>query len=230
MTGFFSPGIITKENGFRLPGETVFPGARAVQRKGAGVLSRGGKVLRVLLKILGGVFSFAVLTVTCLSLILAQPQEDPVKAPAPQPPLPYSPSVMIRAESDMSSLLASFPVPVMSLSGAAGLEFVSGLTQEVSAGGVSGRMATVTWRTQDGNQVVLQSIYPASALSLLGNDYHFVGKLGPTLFGAESVYMETGTTARLHARTDSALYVVTVPRSFSNRLASLSQSLLLLSP
>ena len=117
----------------------------------------------------------------------------------------------------------------MSLVRGTGLEFVSGTTQNVSVDGAIGRTATLTWRTRDGNQVVLQSIYPATALSLLGNDYHFVGKLGPSLFGSESVYMETSGTARLHARTDSALYVVIVPKALVSRLTSLSQSLQLLS-
>ena len=170
------------------------------------------------------------LTLTCLSLILAQPQEDPAKAPAPQPQLSPYPSVTVLSESDISALASSFPVPIMSMVSNSGLSFVSGLARDVSADGAAGRVATLTWQTPEGEQVVLQSIYPASALSLLGNDYHFVGKLGPTLFGADSVYMESAGLSRLHARTDSGLYTVTVPRSLANRLTSLSQSLQLLSP
>ena len=202
------------------------PGSGA---KGVGVLGRGKKICRVLLKVFSGIVSFAVLTLACLSLILAQPQEDSVRTPASQPSLTPSPAVIVQSESDIPALVSSFPVPLMSLVRGTGLEFVSGTTQNVSVDGAIGRTATLTWRTRDGNQVVLQSIYPATALSLLGNDYHFVGKLGPSLFGSESVYMETSGTARLHARTDSALYVVIVPKALVSRLTSLSQSLQLLS-
>ncbi len=182
-----------------------------------------------MLKVFSGIVSFAVLTLACLSLILAQPQEDSVRTPASQPSLTPSPAVIVQSESDIPALVSSFPVPLMSLVRGTGLEFVSGTTQNVSVDGAIGRTATLTWRTRDGNQVVLQSIYPATALSLLGNDYHFVGKLGPSLFGSESVYMETSGIARLHARTDSALYVVIVPKALVSRLTSLSQSLQLLS-
>ena len=174
--------------------------------------------------------SFAVLTLACLSLILAQPREDPLKAPAPQPSLTPYPVVMTHAESEIPSLVSTFPVPVMSMVSGSGLEFVSGLTQDVTVDGAVGRTATLTWQTPDGQPVVLQSIYPATALSLLGNGWHFGGKLGPTLFGSESVFMENAGSARLHARTDSAIYVVTVPSALVSRLTALSQSLQLLSP
>lgn len=206
------------------------PGFRAAKRKGAGILARGRKVLRILVKILCGIVSFAALALACFSLILAQPQEDSLKTPAPQPSLAASPSVLVHSESEISSLVSSFPVPVMSMVSNSGLEFVSGLAQDVSVDGATGRTATLTWRTQDGYQVVLQSIYPATALSLLKDGYHFVGKLGPTMFGSESVYMETTDSARLHARTDSAIYVVIVPKALVSRLTALSQSLQLLSP
>lgn len=153
-----------------------------------------------------------------------------MKAPAPQPPLAASPAVAVRAESEIPALVSSFPVPLMSMVSGSGLSFVSGETRDVSVDGATGRTAILTWQMPDGNQVVLQSIYPAAALSLLGNGWHFVGKLGPTLFGSESVYMETAGAARLHARTDSALYVITVPSSLASRLVALSQSLQLLSP
>ena len=137
---------------------------------------------------------------------------------------------MTQSESEIQALASSFPVPVMSLLSEAGLEFVSGLSRDVSVDGANGRITTLQWRTADGNTVVLDSIYPASALSLLGKDYHFAGKLGPTLFGSESVVMEAAGTVRLHARTDSALYVVTVPSALSSKISALSQSLYLLSP
>ncbi len=227
---FFLPRYNNGRELFPPSGERDFPGGPAGEERGSGLLTRGKKVFRVLLKIFGGLLSFAVLTLTCLSLILAQPQEDPENTPAPQPPLTASPSVMTQSESEIPALASSFPVPLMTMVSNSGLEFISALAQDVRAGDTAGRIATLQWQTQDGEPVILQSIYPASALSLLEGDYHFVGKLGPTLFGSASVYMENAAYARLHARTDSALYVVIVPKGLASRLTSLSQSLGLLSP
>ena len=182
------------------------------------------KFLRILLKIFGGLFSFVLLTITCLSLILAQPQPDRTQSADPLPLTP-SPAVTVQSESELRSLISSFPVPVMSFISSSGMKFVSGSSRDVTVDRDTGRVATLNWQTPDGNWVVLQSIYPASALSLLGNDYHFVSRLGPTLFGADSVYMEADGAVRLHACTDNALYVIIAPPDVTPGLSVLCQSL-----
>ena len=50
------------------------------------------------------------------------------------------------------------------------------------------------------------------------------------LFGSESVRMESAQAVRLHACTESALYVVIVPPAAAPSLSALSQSLQLISP
>ena len=192
-------------------------------------MTGGKKFLRLLLKLFSGLLSFAVLVIACLSLILAQPRAEDNKAPAAQPSLAPSASVSAWSESDLSAMVSSFPAPLMSFVSSSGMRFVSGVSRDVETGDGTGRVATLNWQTPDGEPVILQSIYPASALSLLGNDYHFVWKLGPTLFGSDSVYMEADGAVRIHAQTDSALYVVTVPPSLAPKLAALSQALQLLS-
>ena len=110
-----------------------------------------------------------------------------------------------------------------------GMSFVSGSSADVGLEGGFGRIVTLYWQTPDGDPVRLQSIYPASALSLLDNGYHFSNISGPVLFGVDSVRMEDGETVRVHAATDSGLYVVTVPKSAASGLSALSRSLQLFS-
>ena len=186
------------------------------------------KWIRILLKIIGGIVSFALIVLSCLALILAHPQEKS-SAPEPQPLLTPSTAVSIASEGDLRSLLTSFPAPVMSFVSGSGMSFVAGSSRDIRVDGGIGRIVTLDWQTEDGNPVRLQSIYPASALSLLDSGYHFSKKLGPILFGSESVRMESSAAVRLHAQTDSALYVVIVPPDVAPELSALSQSLQLLS-
>ncbi len=198
--------------------------------KGAGILTRGKKIFRVLLKVFSGIISFALLALTCLALILAQPQEDGARTPDPQPSLAPSPAVTIYSEAELPELLSAFPVPVMSFVSGSGLTMVSGSARDITVDGKTGRISTLEWQTPDGQTVALQSIYPADALSALDPRYHFGNKLGPTLFGSDSVYMESAGAVRLHASTDSALYVVIAPPALKSSLPALSRSLQLLSP
>ena len=73
--------------------------------------------------------------------------------------------------------------------------------------------------------MILQTIYPSDALSLLEGGYHFTPYAGPTLFGNSSVRMEKDDTLRFHTATDQALYVLTIPASLRRQVSSLCRSL-----
>ena len=109
------------------------------------------------------------------------------------------------------------------------MSFVSGSSSDVGLAGGFGRVLSLYWQTPDGDPLILQSIYPVSALSLLDNGYHFSAVTGPTLFGNESVRMENADTVRVHAATETGLYVMTVPKSAASKISSLSRSLQLFS-
>ena len=117
----------------------------------------------------------------------------------------------------------------MSFMSGSGMTFVSGTASDVGLTGGYGRVATLYWQTPDGDPLILQSIYPASALSLLETGYHFSSVAGPSLFGSDSVRMENADTVRVHAATDTGLYVVIVPKSAASGISSLSRSLQLFS-
>ena len=193
--------------------------------------SRSGRrtILQVLLKVVTALFSVALIVLIGALLVLAQPKREDTEKAEPQPLLTASPAMNITVETDLRSLVESFPVPVLSFMSGSGMSFVSGTSSDAGLEGGFGRVVSLYWQTQDGDPLILQSIYPASALSLLEKGYHFSAVAGPTLFGMDSVRMENADTVRVHAATDTGLYVVTVPKSAASKISSLSRSLQLFS-
>ena len=193
--------------------------------------SRSGRrtILQVLLKVVTALFSVALIVLIGALLVLAQPKREDTEKAEPQPLLTASPAMNITVETDLRSLVESFPVPVLSFMSGSGMSFVSGTSSDAGLEGGFGRIVSLYWQTQDGDPLILQSIYPASALSLLEKGYHFSAVAGPTLFGMDSVRMENADTVRVHAATDTGLYVVTVPKSAASKISSLSRSLQLFS-
>ena len=193
--------------------------------------SRSGRrtILQVLLKVVTALFSVALIVLIGALLVLAQPKREDTEKAEPQPLLTASPAMNITVETDLRSLVESFPVPVLSFMSGSGMSFVSGISSDAGLEGGFGRIVSLYWQTQDGDPLILQSIYPASALSLLEKGYHFSAVAGPTLFGMDSVRMENADTVRVHAATDTGLYVLTVPKSAASKISSLSRSLQLFS-
>ena len=173
------------------------------------------KFFSVLLKVLTGLFSVLLILLVGLLLILAQPKSEETEEAEPQPLLSASPAMNISEESELRALVEDFPVPVLSFMSGSGMSFVSGTSADTGLSGGFGRVATLYWQTPDGDPLILQSIYPASALSLLDGGYHFSPILGPALFGSASVRMENADTVRIHAATESGLYVIRIPKSAS---------------
>ncbi len=192
-------------------------------------MTRRKKIIRLILRIAGTVLTVALLAVCTFFLLLLQPQSDQKEAAASQPLLTAGPAVNIQQEAELRTLVETFPAPVMSFMSGSGMVFVSGTSADAALDGGFGRIATLYWQTAEGEPMILQSIYPASALSLLDATYHFSSIAGPTLFGSASVRMETADTVRIHAATASGLYVMIVPKSLASRISALSRSLQLFS-
>ena len=192
-------------------------------------MNRWKKFGTALLKVLTALFTIALIAAVGFLLILAQPKSEEKEKAELQPLLAASPALNITQESELRSLVGAFPVPVLSFMSGSGMTFVSATSADTALDGGFGRVATLYWQTAEGEPLMLQSIYPASALSLLDNGYHFSSILGPTLFGVDSVRMENGDTVRVHAATETGLYVVTVPKDLAPKLSSLCRSLQLFS-
>ena len=185
-----------------------------------------GRIIRKrVFSFLGGLVLLALLVLAAAALILAKPQEKAAETPAQRPAAVSRPAITVEAESDLVNLVADFPAPVMNFMSGSGMTFVSAASADAAFSGGFARVATLYWQTADGQPMTLQSIWPADALSLLEDGYHFTLYLGPSLFGNASVRMENDTSVRLHVTTDQALYVVLLPRSLSGQINTLCRSL-----
>ena len=184
------------------------------------------KAWKILLKVLGILVSVVLLALAVVSLVLAKPQEEPEQpASAGLPAISASPAMEILDENDLYQLVSAFPAPVMSFMSGSGMTFVSATASDAAVSGSFARVATLYWQTPEGEPMILRSIYPADALSLLEDGFHFSTWIGPTLFGNPSVRMENGEAIRIHTATDRGLYVVTLPRNLGDRVSALCRSL-----
>ncbi len=189
---------------------------------------RKGLFLRWVGRICGTVFALAALVSLFLILIIAQPQKEPEGAKPSQPPLEASPEVHTDGDAEGRLQLAqSFPTAIMTMMSGSGYTFVSGEARDVPCQDGIARVSTEYWQTAEGVPMILQSIYPADALELIGKgDYSFSEKAGPVLLGAASVRMEDAETVRLHVQgSGQGLYALTVPKSLEGTLSEIVRSI-----
>ncbi len=193
-------------------------------------MEKKNRILKVLGKLLGAVLTLAALAGLYLTLVIAQPQEEPAEKQA-QPLLAAAPGMKISAEGELRELIRGFPAPVMSFMSGSGMVFVSGEAEGFPLRGQYGRRITLYWQTREGEPMILQSVYPADALETLGGgNYHFSGSAGPALFGRSSVRMENGTDIRIHVQEEGqGLYVLTLPRGLEAALSGIARSIQLFS-
>ncbi len=186
----------------------------------------GGKHFRKLLfRIIGAAITVALLALLAVSLIIARPQDEGPAAVAALPSANASPAVSAESEQDLPGLIAAFPAPVMSFMSGSGMTFVSATSADSAYNGGFGRIATLNWQTAEGEPVVLRTIWPADALALLEDGFHFMPYAGPALFGSGSVRMENDEAVRVHTATDQALYAVLLPRTLSAQTGAICRSL-----
>ena len=163
-----------------------------------------------------------------VAVILGDPQEaeQSVKPLVDQPLLQASPAITIDGEGHLAALLNPFPAPVMCPLSGSGLTLVSGISYDAAFEDGFGRIVSLKYANAAGQEMTVESIYPARALSLMGRkDYHLAGVAGQTLAGLRSVRMENDSTIRLHAQAEEAVYVVTVPKMESSELIAFTRSL-----
>ena len=174
------------------------------------------KMGNLVLRLIGVLVSVILLALLAAALILAKPQEDKTDAPAATPSAEAHPAVTVEDELDLVTLVNTFPAPLMSFQGGSGMVFVSATSADAAVPGGFGRIVTFYWQTADGEPVTLRSIWPADALSLLEDGFHFMPYSGPTLFGSTSVRMENDEAIRLHVTTDQLMKSARLPGATSS--------------
>ena len=192
---------------------------------------RKSVVGRVLKAVVAALMTLLLAAVFYVAVILGEPQETEasVKPLTDQPLLQASPAINIDGEGQMDALLHPFPAPVMRALPGSGLTLRSGTSYDAAFETGFGRIVKLVYVNAAGQEMTVETIYPARALSLMGRgDYRLSGVAGQTLGGLKSVRMENATTIRLHAQGEEAVYVVTVPTMESAELIAFTRSLQLL--
>lgn len=171
---------------------------------------------RVLRPVLLTLLAVMLIFVFYIAVVMGQPQAVVTgtnrSAAANQPlPEPLSGPVAITDDKFLGSLADVFPAPVM-YAGGKTLTFLSGACEDVPFEDGVARVVTLTYRTADFDTLTVQSIYPARALSLLGQDGRsFTGVSVDNMAGLKYVGMKDAATVRMHAQGEEALYVFTTP-------------------
>lgn len=141
-----------------------------------------------------------------------------------QTPLAPSEAHTITGLSELEGLVREFPAPA--LMAASGLTMEGAAAYDRPFGNGVARVLRLIYRDENDNNIQLDSITPAGALSLLeGGGYRLSGVAGHNVAGHRTVRMENSTYIRLHMQTDEGLYVITVPRESEDSLASLLRPL-----
>jgi len=184
------------------------------------------KILRGLLTAL---LTLLAAVVFYVAVILGEPQTEDVPALTPrmdQPLLTASQPMSAVEEGAVPVLRDAFPAPMLQPVPGSGLTFLSGECRDAAFEKSNGRILTLTYRTNQGQEITVRSIYPARALSLVEKgDYVLSDVAGQSLAGLKSVRMENGSHIRLHAQGEEAIYVLTAPQMTASELISITRSL-----
>lgn len=175
-------------------------------------------IKKILDRLLTGLVVLIALVVFYLAVIIGQPNEEALLAAAE----PTSPQALLSArlpesigqEGDISRLLDAFPAPIMRLPPIQGLSFVEGKSFDVAYRGAFARVAELHYQTQSGSVIILQSIYPRDAYSLLDTkSYSLTPMIGYTMLHLPAVRMDADNFIRFHLAGEEALYLLTLPIS-----------------
>lgn len=169
-----------------------------------------------------------------LAVILAEiPADQGAPEAASTPPVALSAEQprQISSLNDLYQLVEHFPAPALALQANTQLAFAGGLVNDVAYQGSFARLVTLTYQTQNGETLTLQSIYPADAFSLLpGNGYSLKDTLTAALAGMTAVRMENADTVRLHVKGESALYAFTAPKMAEEAFSEIYRQAILAKP
>ena len=193
------------------------------------------KLKKALGSLLTAILALMLAVVFYMAVIMGQPSAQVLEsAAAPQSsqaPLPAQPAYQTQSAADMVELLGQFPAPALTFQEGAGLAFVTGRAYDLAYEGGFARLMEMTYLTPMGQQVTLQSIYPARAFDLLGREDYSLQTLSQSALGGLNAVLMTGPQGlRLHAQGEEALYAMTAPAITAQDLGDLARQTLLTHP
>lgn len=174
------------------------------------------KALRIAASLIVSVIAVAVFY---MAVIIGQPTEDALlqlnPEASPQAVLAAQPPEKITDPEQIGFLAASFPAPLLRLAPGTDIAFIQGQTYDVAFEGGFARMGELTYQTSEGKTLLLQTIYPKRAFSLIDTKgYSLSPTLGYTLLHLPAVRMDSTHSVRFHLEGEEALYLIALPKEY----------------
>ena len=129
----------------------------------------------------------------------------------------------------MNSFAANFGKPILSISSDE-LSLIGGTLSDTAFQGGYARRVQLTYSFADGTQLLVESIRPTAAVTLLGQSATLRVDSLYTLAGLNAVRMDSSTTACVFASGKEAVYAVVCPSAHADELSALTKQVVLLQP
>lgn len=189
------------------------------------------KLARFLKRVGLAVLLVLALVFAYLFLLLGEPDED---AKYIQPvaeetiTMPMS-ALEVPGEADVQSLADTFGQPVLSFGQA--LKMQKARIYDTAFEGGYARRVTLTYTTEDGSTITVESLRPTAAVTLLkAGGYQLDASHLYTLGGLNAARMDNESTCCIFAQSDTAVYAVICPLSSAEGLTGLLRYTMLVAP
>ena len=211
------------------------PPAPAVQQKPVGdeeVEERKPSLLgRVFRRIGLALVLVLALVFAYIFLLLGEPDEDAkqVVKPAGQAITMPMNALDVPGANDARMLADTFGQPVLALNQM--LTMYKSRIFDTAFEGEYARCVTITYTFEDGQTLLVESIRPTNAVTLLQKDgYRLDASALYTMAGLNAARMQNETSVCVFAQSDTAVYAVTCPVSHAEELANLLRYTTLVAP
>ena len=146
------------------------------------------------------------------AIVLGQPEQQADVQEEKQPLLNDIPEGRFEASADLNSLLESFPAAVLSYPEGMDAVLTEGESRTVPFEDGKANVIRLNYLFDGRIPVTVETIYPARAVSLISKGAFELkeGSARPVA-GLSAAEMTDGTYLRWHAKSQQALYTVTVP-------------------
>lgn len=166
-----------------------------------------------------------------LFLLLGEPDEDAKymqEIPEESIAMPMS-ALEVPGEANVDSLADTFGHPVLSLGQS--LKMQKARIYDTAFEGGYARRVTLTYTTEDGSPVTVESLRPTSAVTLLKDSgYTLDASHLYTLGGLNAARMDNEETTCIFAQSDTAVYAVICPSVHAEEMTGLLRYTMLVAP
>jgi hypothetical protein len=165
-----------------------------------------------------------------LFLLMGEPEEEQ-DAVAPRPVQPITiPMNALEAPGDayLPSLAETFGQPVLGLRSAE-ITLQRARVYDTAFEGQYARRVTLSYLLPDGGEMLVESIRPIEAITLLEGDYLLQADRLYGMAGLDAARMQNDDQICVFGQGEGAVYAITMPRSAEDRLETLLKQTLLVS-